>query len=99
MTIKDGGPAFPVECSYNHEGKIVGSQTGVASGWETGMSLRDYFAGQALNGMLAHATRYKPPPSDTMMTWHQAIAKEAHEIADAMLAQRSPQESEEVRRD
>lgn len=39
-SIDDGGPAFPVET--NAEGR--GVQTSSRSGWETGMSLRDWFA-------------------------------------------------------
>jgi len=49
-----------------------------------GMSLRDYFAAQALNGMLAHSTRYRPRPGANPV-WHRAIADEAYEIADAMI--------------
>jgi len=43
-----------------------------------GMSLRDYFAGQALNGLLL-SPRITAPP---------ATAKLAYEYADAMLAER-----------
>jgi len=57
------------------------------------MSLRDYFAGQALMGMLAHATRYRPrhgaPPN-----WHDAISQEAYQIADAMLVARETSHAE-----
>lgn len=49
---------------------------------------RDKLARAALNGMLAHPTRYKPRPSDAGMHWHDAISKEAYEIADAMLKAR-----------
>lgn len=42
----DGGPAFP---------------TGTTTyGSKRGMSLRDWFAGQILAGMLAHSPWYKP---------------------------------------
>lgn len=47
------------------------------------VTLRDLFAFAALQGMLAHPTRYRPrrgAPSN----WHDAIAQEAYEIADAM---------------
>lgn len=47
------------------------------------MELRDKFAGQALEGMLAHSTRYKP--REDGVDWHWAIAKEAYELADCML--------------
>lgn len=71
MEINDGGPAFG-HGDHQHGGSA-------------GMSLRDWFAGQALQGMLAHATRYRPR-SEAPANWHDAIAEEAYEIADAMLA-------------
>ena len=49
--------------------------------------LRDWFAGQALNGMLAHPKRYRPREGRSAH-WHKAIAEEAHEIADAMMKER-----------
>ena len=73
----DGGPAFPVECSMHPDGRLVGTQTSPVSGWETGMSLRDYFAGQALAGLLTHAMR---TPAEA--------SREAYQLADAMLAAR-----------
>ena len=44
----------------------------------SGMSLRDYFAGQALTGLLAHASGEDPGKSPSM----------AYKLADAMLAER-----------
>lgn len=52
-----------------------------------GLTVRDWFAAQALNGMLAHSTRYQPRQG-SFGTWHNAISVEAYEIADAMLAER-----------
>jgi hypothetical protein len=52
--------------------------------------LRDYLAGQALAGMLSHATRYRPRPGASS-NWHEAIAEEAYQIADAMLDARAAQ--------
>ena len=64
----DGGPAFPTD---NHPlEKLHG-----------GMSLRDWFAGQAVNGL------YAGLPEDMGMTPDQA-AQQAYEIADAMLKAR-----------
>lgn len=74
-TQKNGGPAFPGGSFPEHPQQ------------PNGMTLRDWFAGQALTGMLAHGTRYRPRPGDPE-NWHEAIAKEAFEIADAMLAER-----------
>lgn len=48
------------------------------------LNKRDAFAVYALNGMLAHSVRYKPREGDPE-NWHDAISKEAYEIADAMI--------------
>lgn len=61
----DGGPAFP---STDAKGFV-----------SDGMSLRDYFAGQALTGMLADASR-----SGSV----EHYVDDAYSIADAMLAER-----------
>lgn len=61
-------PAFPV---------FPEGATGHASAFR-GMSLRDYFAGQALAGMLAHLGLFGD----------DGIADDAYKIADAMLAAR-----------
>ena len=70
MTIKyDGGPAFARVCDKHfHDG-------------QTGMSLRDYFAGQAISGAaidISSQSRYSA----------KYISGFAYEIADRMLAQR-----------
>ena len=61
----DGGPAIP--CT---DAKGFTSE---------GMSLRDYFAGQALAGMLADETKQGSRGN---------YAEDAYDIADAMLAER-----------
>lgn len=67
----DGGPAFPLP-SYD---------------WNThgGMSLRDWFAGQAMAGILANpeALRASPPLK------HAERAEAAYKAADAMIAERN----------
>lgn len=67
--IKDGGPAFP-----QHSVPVYQERPHL---W--GMSLRDYFAGQALVGTLAGPDA---GPRD------KDIARRAYELADAMLAER-----------
>lgn len=62
----DGGPAFPIPWEY------------VVS--ETGMSLRDYFAGQALTGLLVNYNSKLDSP--------ESAAELADAIADAMIARR-----------
>lgn len=68
-----GGAAFPR--NYERNG-------------HNGMDLRDYFAAKAMQGMLAHSTRYKQRPEDKDLHWHKALVKEAFEVADAMLKER-----------
>lgn len=72
--IKDGGPALP-----QHEFVPLGGGAGY---WQQagGMSLRDWFAGQALAGRLAHGFISR---SDAPIH-----ARAVYEVADAMLAAR-----------
>ena len=69
MTDKpyDGGPAFPT--SFNKETVFS----------TDGMSLRDYFAGQALSGICASGPIIEPA---------ETCAYAAYAMADAMLAER-----------
>ena len=71
MTKKDGGPAFP--------SRLPGST--FASG---GMSLRDYFAGEALMGAVAR--------EGILAVSHdrerEKTAAQAYALADAMIAER-----------
>jgi len=85
----DGGPAFPKTVSRNHsqeETPLVDSCTYITS--EGGMSLRDYFAAKALQGMLAGCPD-EPRIRSSMngQLWAQA----AYAMADAMLAARNSQ--------
>ena len=76
----NGGPAFP------HPG--LADPTFHARGDVSGMTLRDWFAGQALPGLIAgYATAYGTP------THHRAeMVAEAYGFADAMLAAREAAE-------
>jgi hypothetical protein len=67
--IKDGGPAFPIFTN----GTIVVL--------DYGMSLRDYFAGQAIAGTVG-------PAPDGWSISPQDQAAWAYQIADAMIAER-----------
>lgn len=69
MKKPDGGQAFPHPDFWED---VDGNLKGV------GMTLRDYFAGQALVGILA-ANR---------TGFNDVAAEEAYEAADAMLAER-----------
>jgi hypothetical protein len=71
-TRNDGGPAFP-SVLYSHER---------AENWSTdGMSLRDWFAGQALAGLISRAIGVSEITNKTI--------EAAWDTADAMIAERS----------
>jgi hypothetical protein len=70
--INDGGPAFP-------QNDLSGYGMGPAERNNGGMSLRDWFAGQALAGIMAGVGA---------STW-EGDAANAYKVADAMLAARA----------
>lgn len=76
MNKPDGGPAFPIPAS-KYEDHI----TEYSVPEQSGMSLRDWFAGQALAGMLANGN-LKP---------EIYFAGTAYRIADEMIAERERQ--------
>jgi hypothetical protein len=76
----DGGSAFPVASAHGYGEHGAWSQDGAA-----GMTLRDYFAAAALNGMLARQRREVLPPGITTTK----DVSDAYEWADAMLAERA----------
>lgn len=82
MTTKpdDGGPAFPFEY-LAHDGSLHPPEKMV----HAGMTLRDYFAGQALNG-LTHELAIQL--SDGSTTAYDSIAEIAYLVADSMLKAR-----------
>ena len=70
MTTNTGGPAFPglhpsKECHFQ----------------DSGMTLRDYFAAKAMEGMLAYS--YLHP-----LSMEDGCARDAYDMADAMLKAR-----------
>lgn len=73
MSAKDGGPAFPTT-GIEH---WVGAENLAMAG----MSLRDYFAGQALMGYCTGATQIGS---------FEELAEYAWRAADAMLAAEAP---------
>jgi len=73
--MNNGGPAFPtIKLHFTEDGKGTGST------WLAGMSLLDWFAGQALAGMLDAGYGNEDKRRD--------LAYHAYAIGEAMLAQR-----------
>jgi hypothetical protein len=85
-TRKDGGPAFPGRIALPKSFSRDGVPTEFFD-FAPGMSLRDYFAGQALAGWIAASpgSILGNVPEDT--THH--VARQCLKFADAMIAERS----------
>jgi hypothetical protein len=76
--INDGGPAFPVAEDHKVAADLE---------WTCGMSLRDYFAAQALPAMVAVVSSgTHNPTSDGSI--EDAMARDCYRLADAMLRAR-----------
>lgn len=71
MSKNNGGPAFPCQ--------ELGTQHATEQ-MDHGMSLRDWFAGQALAGICSHNDTWGLPTKNH-------IAFTAYELADAMIAE------------
>jgi len=69
MTKETGGPAFPRD--HAHDG-------------HNGMTLRDYFAAKAMQGICAHSGGASPVWAEN----NSDIAEVSYELADAMLKAR-----------
>lgn len=91
----DGGSAFPVVDGYHKDGRHRGG--------ESGMTLRDYFAGQALAQLIKREIRemretnskfecFGDDESEEIPFHTSHIASESYAIADAMLAARERKE-------
>ena len=72
--INDGGPAFPRTGADGHTSP------------QSGMTLRDYFAAAALQGLLGNSEFHVE--TDVESEIPNAIAKYSYEAADAMLKAR-----------
>lgn len=70
--VDDGGPAFPIAVPTDFQFA------------EPGMSLRDWFAGQALPSIISAGT-----PTEGEGTVFDWMAADAYAFADAMLAARA----------
>ena len=75
--INDGGPAFPVPLELNANDETIQPES-------SGMTLRDWFAGQAMNGWVSC--------SETAGEKKDA-AGFAYKMADAMIEARKPRTS------
>jgi len=80
---ENGGSAFPIERKIDSNGFEI-------QPYEYGMTLRDYFAGKALQGFIARGeTSYgKRLSDDGTSSQPITISERCYELADAMLEER-----------
>ena len=71
--------AFPQYIVSNNETYVQG-----------GMTLRDYFAAKAMQGLIAHEERAKQLGSHNLGDFDERVAVAAYRYADAMLKAREP---------
>lgn len=76
MSKDNGGPAFPVSDVMALEPRTTAEMVSLAHG----MTLRDYFAAQAMTGIIAN------PENKGSASF---FAENAYAIADAMIAERA----------
>jgi hypothetical protein len=76
-TINDGGPAFPHKRQIRCNGEVIDCEV------ESGMTLRDYFAAAALQGIISDASVLASLKKDG-----ELVSRSAYAFADAMLKAR-----------
>lgn len=93
MPIDDGGPAFPLSSQAVHDWAVAQSPDAYIDARARaayGMSMRAYFAGRALQGLVAgpaaqdicdHDSRYDGT------NFAQVVARNCREFADALIAE------------
>lgn len=78
--IEDGGPAFPSGAMSIGDGDSVA--------YATGMTLRDWFAGQALKSLIRNRGTHVHFSDEAVQKCRLQVAEMAYGFADAMLAAR-----------
>jgi len=92
--MKDGGAAFPVyeEGRYGETGEFSSGMECT----EQGMTLRDYFAGQALTQTIKIAWDWHEDGGIEYEDIHKDAADMAYKLADAMIARREEVKEEKT---
>jgi len=87
-------PAFPVEVSVNENGELRGSQTSNFSGFEMGLTKREYFTAKAMQAILSNPEWMKVYEKEKYLMQSQIVAEVAVSYADQVLAKLSSEEIE-----
>ena len=94
--MTDGGPAFPSTVMNNsafvkHDADDDWQRESFLN-VSPGMTLRDFFAGQAMKAYIELQGMPEDGPDDL---WDEAIAERCYAMADAMLKERSKEQDDE----
>lgn len=90
MSKDNGGPAFPGKEVFRYLSNSYGEEPIPEYRPVSGMSLRDYFAGQAMSAMIGVVvTGNLKPEADANGEIGPSLARGAYAVADAMLAERT----------
>jgi hypothetical protein len=79
--VDDGGPAYPIPWHQMSDGTSAPAEP-------KGMTLRDWFAGQALAGLLANPLHLRGYPDASDPELFKDTAEAAYEAADALIRDR-----------
>ena len=93
MNVKNQ-PAFPVEVSVDENGNLRGSQTSNFSGFEMGLTKREYFTAKAMQGLLSNPEWIKEYKGEKYLMPSNIIAEVAIKTADTILAKLSIEDSQ-----
>ena len=85
-------PAFPVEVSVNENGELRGSQTSNFSGFEMGLTKREYFTAKAMQAILSNPEWMKKYKGDKYLMQNRVVAEVAIGYADEVLDKLSSEE-------
>lgn len=85
-------PAFPVEVSVNENGELRGSQTSNFSGFEMGLTKREYFTAKAMHAILSNPEWMKEYKGDKYLMQKRVVAEVAIGYADEVLDKLSSEE-------
>ena len=85
-------PAFPVEVSVNENGELRGSQTSNFSGFEMGLTKREYFTAKAMQAILSNPEWMEEYKGDKYLMQKRIVAKVAIGYADEVLEKLSSEE-------
>lgn len=89
MTIDNGGPVFPTSEEHDVMDGNAPNGTRTDRYFEGGMSLRDYYAGQAMQGYLQMPNPEARENPDKCAAW-------AYDQADSMIARKRETEKADV---